>query len=124
MHIRNLLFLIFSFLLLSCQNIEKAPKPDNLIPEDKMVDVLVDLAKTDAAISLSIKEYKKRGGEARNLILEKHNIDSLQLVESNAYYADDFKTNERIYAKVEAILKKENDSLSALNEKRKEKEED
>jgi|SRR5699024_6939471 len=119
MQFKNLLFIILSFFLLSCQNIEKTPKPDNLIAEDKMVEVLVDLAKVDAAISLSYKEYEKRGGDARKLILEKHNIDSLQLVESNAYYADNFKINERIYGKVEAKLKEENDKLNPVKEESK-----
>ncbi len=124
MNFNPLLFILLSFFLLSCQNVEKTAEPDSLIPEDKMVEVLVDLAKVDAAISLSFKEYEKRGGDARKLILEKHQIDSLQLVESNAYYADNFKINERIYGKVEAILKKENDSLSALNEKPKKEDEE
>jgi|SRR5699024_5946979 len=107
---------------LSCQDIEKTPKPDNLIPEDKMVEILVDLAKVDAAFSISSKEYKKRGVVGREMILKKYDIDSVQLVKSNAYYAEDFKANQRIYEKVQAQLQKENDSLRELSDKQKQEE--
>jgi len=104
-------------LFLSCQDIEETPKPDNLIPEDKMVEILVDLAKVDAAFSISSKEYKKRGVVGREMILEKYDIDSVQLVKSNAYYAEDFKVNQRIYEAVQTRLQRENDSLRELNDK-------
>ncbi|HLS31124.1 MAG TPA: DUF4296 domain-containing protein [Flavobacteriaceae bacterium] len=102
---------------MSCQDIEETPKPDNLIPEDKMVEILVDLAKVDAAFSISSKEYKKRGVVGREMILEKYDIDSVQLVKSNAYYAEDFKVNQRIYEAVQTRLQRENDSLRELNDK-------
>lgn len=100
----------------SCQKIQKTPKPKNLIPEEKMVDILVDLAKLDAAASISEKEFRKRGVTGKDFIFEKYGIDSAQLVQSNTYYAEQFRINQRIYEKVEAELKKENDSLNALRE--------
>lgn len=116
MNIRYFISALLILLLLgSCQDVEKAPKPANLIPEGEMVNILVDFAKVDALISLSTKEYEKRGAPARQLIFEKYQIDSLQLVESSNYYADHFKINERIYKAVEAKLQKETDSLNILD---------
>lgn len=117
MWIYRIILLSIIGVFLSCQDIEETPKPENLIPEDKMVEILVDLAKVDAAFSISTEEYKKRGVVGRELILEKHDIDSVQLVKSNAYYAEDFKANQRIYEAVQTRLQRENDSLRELNDK-------
>lgn len=117
MWIYRIILLSIIGVFLSCQDIEETPKPENLIPEDKMVEILVDMAKIDAAFSISTEEYKKRGVVGRELILEKHDIDSIQLVKSNAYYAEDFKANQRIYEAVQTRLQRENDSLRELNDK-------
>jgi|SRR5690625_2331940 len=117
MFYRISLLIALPLLILGCQKIENTPKPENLIPEDKMVEILVDLAKIDAAMSVSTKEYEKRGVVGRELILKKHQVDSLQLVQSNAYYAENFRVNQRIYERVEAILKFQNDSLNEINER-------
>lgn len=113
--------LLCGCLLLSCQNVEHEPKPKNLIKEEKMVNVLVDLAKIDAAISLNAKKYRKRDVVGKKLLFKKYNIDSLQLVKSNAYYAEHFKINQRIYDSVRARLEREKDSLDALDKKAQEK---
>lgn len=120
MYSKAFILLCLSLLFWSCQKVEKTPKPDNLISEDKMVEVLIDLAKVDAAISLSAKEYEKREVKARDLIFEKYDIDSAQLVNSNAYYSENFRINQRIYEKVESRLKAENDSVIKRNERREE----
>lgn len=122
MWVYRILLLSLIGVFLGCQDIEKTPKPKNLIPEDKMVEILVDMAKVDAAFSLSSREYEKRGAAGRELILKKYNVDSVQLVNSNAYYAEDFKTNQRIYEKVQAKLEFQNDSLRDLNDQLKKKE--
>lgn len=119
-------FLTFILLLictafLACQNVEKNPKPKNLIPEDEMAAILVDMAKINAAISISAKEYEKRDEVGKDLIFEKYDIDSMQLVESNAYYAEDFKANQRIYEKVTEQLQKESDSLNKVEQERRKK---
>lgn len=117
MKFSRIILFALGFFFFACQSVEKTPKPENLIPEEKMVDILVDLAKVDAAASVSEKEYRKRGSVGKDFIFEKYAIDSAQLVQSNAYYAEQFRLNQRIYEQVEAKLKIENDSLSALKEK-------
>lgn len=116
MKFSRIILIGLGLLLFACQKVEKTPKPKNLIPEEKMVAILVDLAKIDAAASISEKEFRKRGLVGKSFVFEKYQVDSAQLIQSNNYYAEQFKTNQRIYEKVEAELKKENDSLNALRE--------
>lgn len=108
-------FYAIPFLFLGCQSVEKTPKPKNLIGEEKMVDLLVDMLKVDATISYSTGLFEKRDVQARDLIFEKYNIDSLQLAQSSAYYSENFKVNQRIYENVEARLKLERSDLDSLN---------
>ena len=117
----NYIILFFLFLAFaSCQNVERAEKPKNLIAEDKMVDVLTDLLKLDAAESYSSIEYEKREVSTKELIFKKYKIDSLQFVKSSEYYAEDFKTNEKIYTKVQERLEAEKKELDSLVEAEKE----
>ncbi len=111
-------------MIISCQDVKHTPKPDNLIPEDKMVHILVDMAKMDAAMSLNRRKFKKRNINPQKLILNKYQIDSLQLVKSNAYYAEQFKTSKRIYKRVHAILEQDADSLRAIERRQHKKAEE
>jgi len=102
---------LYSFLLiivlLAC-NENLVDKPDNLIPEDKMVAVLTDLAIVNAAKSTNISVLHDNNIEPMEYIYNKYDIDSLQFVESDFYYASLPKgAYERIYKKVEAKLEKE-----------------
>lgn len=117
-------FIIFFFILgiISCQQVTHTKKPKDLIPEDKMVDVLVDLAKLNAAIGLNANKFEERNVDGQELIMKKHNIDSTQLVQNIAYYAEQYKVNERIYENVTERLEEENDSLQKEEERIREEE--
>lgn len=108
-------------LVVGCQKVDKPKKPKNLIPEDQMVDILVDLAKIDAAISINGIEYQNRGADTKELLFEKYQIDSAQLVRSNAYYTQKFKVNQSLYERVYDRLKEESDSLVKQEEREKNK---
>ncbi len=120
---KKLLLSILIISLLSC-NETLLEKPDNLIPEDKMVQVLEDLAIVNAAKSTNIAVLHENDIEPMAYIFEKHGIDSLQFVESDRYYASLPPEYEKIYKKVESNLEKEvaiveeakrvNDSLSRM----------
>jgi hypothetical protein len=87
-----------------------------------MIDVLTDLLKLDAAESFSSIEYEKREVSTKELIFKKYKIDSLQFVKSSEYYAEDFKTNERIYDSVRARLENEKNVLDSLVDQEREEE--
>lgn len=120
MDLKKIILFLGVLSLMACQEVTHTAKPKNLIPKEKMVDILVDMAKVDAAISLNAREYEKRGAKGKEFIFKKYNIDSLQLVSSNRYYAEHFKINQQIYENVQEILQKQSDSLYALEKKKKE----
>lgn len=113
-----------SILALAGCNENLLEKPDNLISEDKMVEVLKDLAIVNAAKTTNIAVLQDNDIEPMDYIYEKHGIDSVQFVESDRYYASLPKKYEQIYKKVESRLEKEtkkieeekkvNDSLRRL----------
>lgn len=113
MKIKFVVFCLLSLLLLGCYGIEKPKKPDNLIPEDKMVDVLVEIAIVSAGKGINKRTLENKGITPVAFIYKKHNIDSLQFVNSNNYYAYDIETFDNIYSKVK-------DSLTLLRDKYKE----
>lgn len=86
-------------------------KPDNLIPQEKMVEVLNDLALVNAAKSNNPALLEENDIEPMAYIFEKHDIDSLQFVESDRYYASLPKTYEAIYKQVESRLEKKGKTL-------------
>ncbi len=98
--------LVLMISLLSC-NENLLEKPDNLIPEAKMVEVLKDLAIVNAAKSTNLAVLHDNDIEPMPYIFEKYHIDSLQFVESDRYYASLPVEYERIYKKVESKLEKE-----------------
>lgn len=92
-------------LCFACNKIEKPKKPDDLIEKNKMVDILFDVFVFNAA-----KGTDKRILETNNVtpdvyIYKKYQIDSLQFVKSNNYYAYDIKVYEEMIGKVEAKIK-------------------
>ena len=94
----------------SC-NEQLLEKPDNLIPQEKMVEVLRDLAVINAAKSNNAALLEENGIEPMAYVFEKHDIDSLQFVESDRYYASLPKTYEVIYKQVESRLETEGKAL-------------
>lgn len=106
--------------LASCQDINRTPKPDNLIPEDKMVEVLTELSLLHGARSYNKGLMEEKGINPYPYLTEKYKIDSTQLVQSNEYYAQNYKQYQKIYERVKErleILMAEYDSIRELKEK-------
>jgi len=110
MKIKHLSFLILSLLLSSCYKVKKPNKPENLISEDNMVNILVDMAIMSSAKGVNKSNIEKNGIIPDEYIYKKNNIDSTTFAESNAYYAFDIKKYDAIYLRVK-------DSLTILREK-------
>jgi len=110
MKIKHLSFLILSLLLSSCYKVKKPNKPENLISEDNMVNILVDMAIMSSAKGVNKSNIEKNGIIPDAYIYKKNNIDSTTFANSNAYYAFDIKKYDAIYLRVK-------DSLTILREK-------
>ncbi len=116
---RKLLYISFCLLFFGCQDIQKPEKPENLIPEDVMVEMLSEIYLGNAARSIDNKTMRKNGIKIDSFLFKKYNVDSLQFAKSNAYYTSDLdKYNaifEKIEQKLEVLKTKENDRKLRLD---------
>ncbi|MBQ4819736.1 DUF4296 domain-containing protein [Aquimarina sp. MMG016] len=105
--IKKIIFFFTIIVFLSCQSVDKVSKPDNLISEDKMVEMLTEIAFIKASKSAyrKVLEQKKINPEA--YILKKHGVDSLVFANSNAWYTSQLKDYQQIFARVKNNLEKE-----------------
>lgn len=111
----------FLVILVSCQEVQRTPKPDHLIPEDKMVEVLTELSLLHGARSYNKTMMEEKGIAPYPYLMEKFGIDSAQLVQSNNYYTENYRQYNRIYERVKLRLEsllKEYDSLREIEERR------
>lgn len=79
----------------SCGN-SVLDKPNNLIDDDTMIEILTDLSIMDA-----MKSQNSVNGtlkfEVNDYVFKKYQIDSLQFAQSNKYYASDVPKYKRMY---------------------------
>ncbi len=99
-----------AFLIVNCGGFGKPKKPENLISKNDMVTILVDLALLSSAKGVNKKTLENAGISPEDYVYKTHNIDSLQFLNSNKYYA---YYNEDY----DAILKRVEDSLKTLKKK-------
>ena len=78
MRIRILFFVVFA-MLSACQetNIEKPERPENLLSENKMVEVLYDMALVSSAKGINKRLLENKGIKPDSFIYKKHNIHAL-----------------------------------------------
>ena len=110
----NRIALFLSLLLLACNGNDRPPKPDNLISENKMSDILYDVFVLNSAKGMNKKLLENNGIFPQDYVYKKHNIDSLQFAKSNEYYAYDVKTYEAIIDKVKQRIEKEKEIYDAI----------
>lgn len=89
-------------------------RPENLIPKEKMVDILRDLAILNAARTTNVAILQKNNVEPMPYLYAKFGIDSTQFSDSDRYYASLPEEYESIYAKVEMRLEKEKEEIEEL----------
>ena len=95
--------ILMLLLLLSCVNVEEAP-PENLIGEEKMADLIFELAVLDATKGFVPKDQKQRIDLDADSFYQFHEIDSAQFTSSNAYYAKQPKAYLRIVSMAKTKL--------------------
>ncbi len=95
--------ILISFFLIVIGCTSTIEKPKNLISKDKMINVLYDLSLLQA-----IKAQNISGGINKigidDYIYKKYKIDSIQLAQSNKYYASDMEEYKKIFAAVKTKL--------------------
>ena len=105
-----LLIMVFS----ACQDIKQPDRPKDLIPEEKMVDVIADLYLFTATKAYNRNMLQESGLSSEKFIFEKHNIDSLQFEKSNAYYSANLELYGTIHKKAQTLLEDKKTVLDTL----------
>ena len=96
---KKILFILFIFCSCEFVNNENLV-PDNLIAEEKMVDILYDMSLISVSKGINKRILENNGMKPKKYILKKYNIDSLQFVLSNEYYSKDLEKYLKIYEHV------------------------
>ncbi len=101
---RVLLYLIFTFFLFSCFNNKSVKEPFDLIPQDKMVDILCEFIVINSAQGSNKKFLESKIKNPVDYIYNKYSIDSLQFENSNAYYSANIEIYSSIYDSIKMKL--------------------
>lgn len=107
------LLLLLVCTLWSCKQ-EVVDKPENLIPEQVMVNIYYEVALLNAASGSDNTVMKKHQFDPEQFIYSKYAIDSLQLAQSSIYYASHPDIHLRIF---QAVDKKMQELKNAADQK-------
>src|SRR5436190_18515032 len=110
---KTLMFLVFLLIAISCQE-SMADKPGNLIAEDKMINILSDIAILEAIKVENPGSLTDRNIVPDKYIYKKYKIDSLQFANSNKYYASDVNNYSKMYEKVSQNIEKKQKEIEIL----------
>lgn len=111
---KGLIVVVAIVFLFGCQTVERPKKPENLIPKEKMVDVLTESYLANAARGVGVKNLLVRDVRIDSLIYTKFGIDSAQFARSNEYYAADVNEYIAIFERVEAKLAAMDKALDSI----------
>ena len=111
---KHLLYFIFGISILAGCKETSVEKPNNLIAEDQMVNII-----TDFTLLESIKGNDPSAMGQKQIdphyVYKKYKIDSLQFAKSDRYYASDVKRYaalyDRVSKKLEALKKRADQDL-------------
>lgn len=104
-------FFSLLFVLVSCKDTVIA-EPKNLIPEDKMVNIIYDLSLLEGIKSYNSTNF--RSLKSNDFVYKKYNIDSLQFAKSTQFYASDIDKYKKIYGEVGKRIEKNKDQVDSL----------
>lgn len=112
----------------SCQN-KVIEKPDNLIPKDKMKNIIYDLSLLQGIKGVNAAVLDSNGIDPATYVYKKYKVDSLQFAKSDQYYAiENIKEYEKMYedisklvgeekTRIDSQIKKEADTTKILERK-------
>jgi len=113
---KKLVFILLSILAVSCGD-ELAPKPETLLSEDNMVDILYDVSLLQAIKSFKPQALDSSHVDPRNYIYKKYKIDSLTLAQNHIWYASNLEQYEKMQKRVVTRLEREKDKLKPKKKK-------
>ena len=114
---KQLLFLFVALFVASCSK-NPVPKPDNLLDEETMVDIIYDVSILQATDGSMPQKLTESNIKMDKYIFEKYKIDSVTYRQNQLYYAGNARKYKKIYKKVLERLEEQNkaDTLGTNNE--------
>ncbi|KAF2520106.1 DUF4296 domain-containing protein [Flavobacterium salilacus subsp. salilacus] len=103
---RKAALILLAFLVLAC-NDDTPQKPEKLLTEDEMVDVLYDITILQSVKSFNPKVLRENKIDLPDYVYNKYNIDSTVFAQNHAYYAAQLDVYEQIHNRVTDRVKKE-----------------
>ena len=108
---KKLFVLLLPLLLTSCGE-KLLDKPEDLIPKEKMINILKDITILNSARSTSVTVLHDYKIEPTTFVFSKYGVDSLQFVTSDKYYASLPNEYEAMYLEIEKQLDYEKEQMS------------
>lgn len=99
--------------ILACTN-NPVPKPDRLLDDEVMTDILYDLAILQAIDGSYSNKLIENNIESKKYIFKKYNIDSITYIQNQRYYAADIKKYKEMYQEVLDRLEEANTKNDSL----------
>jgi hypothetical protein len=104
---RQLFILFFVLFVVSCSK-NPVPKPDNLLDEETMINILYDISLLQAIDGSMPNKLMEQDIKMDQYIFEKYKIDSTTYRQNQLYYAGNARKYKKIYKKVLEKLEQEN----------------
>lgn len=111
---KKLLFISSICFLFFCCNSKAVEKPKDLISEEVMVDILYDLHVFNAIKMNTISNEDQKNSTPSAYIYQKYEVDSLQFLSSDRYYASDVDAYEKLYQRVTDRLSTDKAAVDAI----------
>ena len=99
---------ILLILIISCSD---QNSPTDLMSEEQMVDFLLDINIINSSRAYRNNSDLNYYNIKDTLLYKKHNIDSIQFVNSNGYYSSKPKKYLRIYSQLQKKMRSIKDSI-------------
>lgn len=118
---KTILYIILLFSLFAC-NTSPVAKPDNLLDEDVMVDILYDVAVLQAIEAHMPEKLTSNNIHTNSFIYNKYKIDSATYYQNHKYYASNVRKYKKMYTELISRIDnktKELDSTSEIKDAKK-----
>jgi hypothetical protein len=109
---KKLVVVITVFFIVSCNNFIE--KPNNLIDEDQMVEIIYDISLLDAMKSQGVTTQTSYPTTSQ-FLKSKYKVDSITFAKSSQYYAADYKKYKKMYEEVKKRLEEDTKKINGGN---------
>ncbi len=96
---KKLILIFLGIVLTSCSN-NPAPKPDHLLDDDVMTEILFDIAILQAADGSMPFRLSEKNIKINTYIFKKYNIDSTTYYQNQRYYAADARKYKKMHQEI------------------------